>query len=244
MVTQGKFSVQIINAETNVKFQEHVDPMDMKTYVEVEPDVEYYIEVSGTNSMDALVTAEVDKVSVGYCTQLPAHSQGPKRIGCRNAKGDIAAFRFRKTLVERPDDDSDDDGTEKKSSLQKTWTGTVKVKVYVCLLNHENQDSTGGQSWHKGEVGATLGVTPLNQKKGVYSDVGSTLEQNVNWNRRFKYGTMLEEINLMYCSTVGLINFGLLPQPTLAMAADDDTSVRVGKRAKKEKITLDLTEDD
>jgi hypothetical protein len=49
----------------------------------------------------------------------------------------------------------------------------------------------------------------------------------------------------MYCSTVGLINFGLLPPPTFAtVVGDDDASVRAGKRVKKEKLTLDLTEDD
>ena len=241
MVNQGDFTVQIVNAETNEAFKEHFDK-DMKVYVEVEPDVEYYIQVSGLNTVDALVHVEVDKVSVGYSSTLQAYNKQPKRIGCRNVKGDIAAFRFRKTLVEKPDDD---DETSYHESAPRSWTGTVKAKFYVShpVTDMDNGYTHPGGGWHKGDVGATLGVTPLNQKKGVYSDEGqSKLQQGVSWGRA-KFGNKLQEINLTYCSTVGLINFGLLPQPTFQpVAADDDsTACRVTKRPKTEKVTVDLT---
>lgn len=238
MVTQGKFTVQIINAETDEPFKEHVSTTDFKTYVEVEPEVEYYIRVSGTNGIDALVHVEVDQVSVGYCSKLPAYSNESLRMGCRNAKGDITSFLFRKTLIDHNDGNAE----------RRIWTGTVRANIYVCVPNTEvdyGYHDHEGKGWHKGEVGATLGVTPLNQKKGVYSDHGDAkLQTNVQWGKRYKNGPKLEEINLIYCSTVGLIHFGLLPNPVFQLLAQDAGDGSRRKRAKQEPITVDLFDDD
>jgi hypothetical protein len=245
MVTQGDFTVQIINAETNLPFKEHVHKKDGKVYVEVEPDVEYYIQIKARNTIDALVTAAVDDVNIGYNSCLPAYSESSVRLGCRNDSGDIAAFYFRKTLVQHADDVANDERT-------RTWTGTIQASFYKRIPNPLAKifgPTSGGNGWHKGNVGATMGVTPLNQKKGVYSDEGeSKLQRNVQWSNEYTKGEKLAEINMMYCSTVGLILFGLLPSPNaprFTNEAEDQTGHnRATKRSRTDADPVDLTKDD
>jgi hypothetical protein len=41
MVKKGRFSVELVSADTRIAFMEHTK--DDKTYAEVEPDVEYFV---------------------------------------------------------------------------------------------------------------------------------------------------------------------------------------------------------
>ena len=233
---KGDFTVEIVNAETKEPFREHTGPApSYETYVEVEPDLEYYIKVTGLKTRKAYALVEVDKVSVGYYKTISSQN-GPQFVGCINSSGDTVAFLFAKTHVFT----GNQNDAEKRS-----WTGTVKATFYEHLGHTNIQTSGILPSWKKGNVGATLGVTALNQKKGVCSEQGSTVLQSGNvWGPPGKTGAVLGVIEMKYCSTVGLINFGLLPKPCLALlSAGDDSECQIRKKAKREKVTIDLTKE-
>jgi len=72
MVIVGNFSVRIVNAEDKKPFQEHIGP-GRKIFAEVEPDIEYLIEIQvvGGENPDQMYnfSFEVDGQSLGYhCT--------------------------------------------------------------------------------------------------------------------------------------------------------------------------------
>jgi hypothetical protein len=234
MVQKGDFTVEIVNADTKEPFLEHKGPApNYETFVEVEPDMEYYIKVTGVNLVKAYVHVEVDKVSVGYAETISNHIC-PRFVGCRTSSGDIVAFLFAKTHVFTGN---------QEDAVQRCWTGTVKATFYEHLGTTERHSNTGA-SWNKGNIGATLGVTALNQKKGVCSEQGRTALQHGGFSNSTaaKFGALLAIIEMKYCSTVGLINFGVLPKPSLAsISSGTDEDCRVIKKAKTEKTTIDLT---
>jgi len=236
MVQNGDFTVEIVNADTGEPFLEHKGPApNFETYVEVEPDLEYYIKITGLNTRKAKALVEVDNVSTGSSKIICDRSK-PWFAGCKNSAGDTVAFLFAKARIFTGNQDD---------AVQRCWTGTVKVKFYEHLGHNSSQTSSSIPSWQKGNVGATLGVTALNQKKGVCSEQGRTVLQSGNaWGPSGKTGALLGTIEMKYCSTVGLINFGLLPKPCLALlSAENDSECQIKKKAKREKVTIDLTEE-
>lgn len=65
MVIVNDFEIQIVTAEEKIPFKEHKNGLN--TYVEVEPDAEYFLSVRKvrSSSTDCLVTLEIDGKCLG-----------------------------------------------------------------------------------------------------------------------------------------------------------------------------------
>jgi hypothetical protein len=209
MVKIGKFTVEIILADTETAFKEHTGP-DGTVYAEVEPDCEYFIRVktehadSGPGTI-VIAMFTVDKECLGYESYMRCGQEATKGLWSRiNGKEMKKAFRFQKASV--MDCAADADG--------KPWTGCVEVKFYEARNGHIIEQENCESKWKGGKVGTLLGQEG---KKGVKSIAGATSEITEGAKRRkitrYSKGECLATISLYYCTTVGLIYADVLPQP-------------------------------
>ena len=208
MVTSHSVSVSLVDAQTREPFKEH-QTSDGKVYAEVEPKVEYFIQVKN-ESLEETVVGEmaVDGMDLGYKFYLRAGNQ--ERYGIWSRKDGVSkdiALRFKRQSAMTSS--SSDDGF---------WTGSVEVKLFKAGSPYMTPYKDVESKWTE----STIHPPPTNQlkKKGVNSSEGSTvLEQRVDSEKEsfrfFEKGPLITSIKLHYCTAVGLIYAGILPKPPL-----------------------------
>jgi hypothetical protein len=211
MVKIGKYYAEIIHADTKQAFPEHTAP-NGETYVEVEPDSEYWIRIK-TDSEDAVyVQSSVDGNSLGYYSVMNKSSPVIDRgLSKREAgKSYSYALKFAKASVR--------DGSTNGGMPAQFWTGKIEVSFSEAHFTGYTSQRDYSQSWKGGDVSYVMGISDPDKKKGVKSDQGSTFEvkkcsggQIANYAR----GGLLQTITLRYCSTLGLIHAGILPKPPM-----------------------------
>jgi hypothetical protein len=217
MVKAGKHTVALIYADTKIPFKEH-SASDGQVYVEVEPNAEYYIQVS-TESQDCVVIRiKVDGKDLGY--QLTMNKQtslidphffvGVSSVD-ENGGTIHQALKFARTPVMQK--------TEDNKVPPAFWTGSVQVEFYEGVY-HGTQSGTRAfrNSWTGAgnDVGYMIGKSNPDQKKGVMSATGSTVDYaqpKAGKRARYNQGGHLKTITMNYCSTVGLIFAGILTKP-------------------------------
>jgi hypothetical protein len=209
MVKQGKFSVELVCAETKLAFPEHTAP-NGETYVEAEPDAEYFIRIATDSEEIVRVDPSVDGESLGYRSFF-SKADSPMVRGLWSyvdGKSYHHALKFAKTPVRE---------AVNGSTLPTSWTGKVKVTFSEAILDgyKERQDHTN--TWNGGDVSYVMGISDPDKKKGVKSDKGIQFDVREETRRREKYksGRLLSTITLRYCSILGLIEAGILPKPPL-----------------------------
>jgi hypothetical protein len=206
-------SVQLVDAVTKQPFKEHYK--DGKTYVEVEPQVEYFIKIQRKehNVMDGedeipmvLAFYEVDGVNLGYRT--PDTFEKPEYKGCWDFSNGVSthtALRFGTPSV------SDMSGNP--INVSAGMVGTISVKIYEAV--------EGGLRTRQNVISRELSSqieAPLadgKQHKAVRSENG-TFSQTRSLPRvymEYYNGKHLETITLCYGTALGLIHAGLLPRP-------------------------------
>ena len=81
-------------------------------------------------------------------------------------------------------------------------------KGYTELKDHSSK-------WDGGDVSYVMGISDPDKKKGVKSDKGESFEVRKSKRRRKTYnnGGLLATITLHYCSTLGLVQAGVIWQP-------------------------------
>lgn len=103
MVQRGDFKVGLVYADTKMAFKEHTK--DGKIYVEVEPDVEYFISIQQTGTRrggTTIVTLGVDGTELGIkhysskCKDQPSYKGIPSRENGFTTK---KALKFTKPRV-------------------------------------------------------------------------------------------------------------------------------------------------
>jgi hypothetical protein len=77
MVKKGRFTVELVSADSKVKFQQHTK--DGKTYVEVEPEAEYFVRVAAEPAPRVSGRIDVDGKSLGYKLLFQPESRIRKR---------------------------------------------------------------------------------------------------------------------------------------------------------------------
>jgi hypothetical protein len=206
---QGKYSVQLIHAETKEAFHVHTAP-NGETYVEVEPDAEYFIRVATDSEEIVKVEISVDGKSLGYYFPFSkADSTSDKGLWrYENGKSYDIALKFAKAPVRE---------ATNGSTPPVFWTGKVDVKVSEAIQSGYVEMPDFSSTWNGGDVGYVMGISDPDKKKGVISDKGTQFEVTKSKRRRvtFKTGGLLATITLRYCSTLGLIHAGVLPKPPM-----------------------------
>jgi len=217
MVKRAGFTLEIINAETNEPFKEHTCPTTGKTYVEVEPDAEYFLQLSQDRKPMLLGMYAIDGEHLGY--QISLFAEGP-HILCGllrlcGGKTNMTALKFSKT------------SSLQQNSAERTrplpWTGIIKASYYEAINPIEKfgglPDYTS--TWSGGNVECARGDgSGLIGKKGVKSQSGNIIDvqkvpaSNISY-VQYRPGRCLQTIEVQYCTAPGLIQAGILPKPPM-----------------------------
>lgn len=204
MVKQGKFTVEIVNADTKIAFPYHTSP-NGENYVEIEPNAEYFVRISADSEDRVMSYISIDGKSLGYHASRtkadPAFDYGLWEY--KDGQTTYHALKFAKTPVR-------DGGAPSVS-----WTGKIEVDFYEAhfMGTYELQDHSN--TWNGGDISYVMGMSDPDKKKGVKSNKGSTLKVHKDPRLRNQYvkGAKLNTLTLNYCSTLGLVEAGILPKP-------------------------------
>jgi hypothetical protein len=208
MVQRGDFKIEIVYAETKVPFKEHTK--DGKIYVEVEPDVDYFISIQKTATGQGDCTLSqifVDDEFLGYQCPALIRTDKPKYNGLwTQEKGlsSMKALKFTKPKIS-------EDGTNVKRGL---LMGKVEIKMYQGIFNGYKHPSDFSSSFTASAV--DFNQSGLAKKKSLRSSEGETVAesvQSVNKEPTYKCGALSDTATLNYCTALGLIEVGVLEKP-------------------------------
>jgi len=211
MVKKGQFGLQLVDPSmTDVPFKEHI-ANDGTTYIEVEPDTEYFLKVGIDSDFDSVgYKIQVDGEDLGYFGWSYVCQKLNGLWSYKNGQSTMRALKFRglheqsktKTNTTSP---KDSDGS---------WVGEIVVTFYkwIALEGYSNIQNCKSK-WRGSQK--RLSDMKGNKKKLVKSGQGTTKKSMTespeikNW----KLGKKLETITVKYCTTVELIHAGVLPKP-------------------------------
>jgi len=237
MVMKGKFIVELVDAATKRPFPEYSVSSGL-TYVEVEPDTEYFIRVEN-NSDDAVKWRfYVDEQDLRYCVTIQANREC--YCGIMNISDGRPYCKALKISKLRTATSCSNEGAD-------LWTGQIEAKVFrpsLCVeSSSRNISRPSTQNVVEDELEGVAFLAGLSHQKRVKSTAGSTaFEVNgpIVW-KSCKSGAdnvdLIEEVELIYCSTVGLIFAGVLPKPPMwdyaRMITPVDTKISKGGKELK-----------
>lgn len=209
MVKQGKYSVEIVNADGRIPFPEHTSTSG-ETFVEVEPEAEYYIRVKADSEDKVKGVISVDAKELGYHF-LASKTIPPKDKGIweyKDGKSYVHALKFAKANVRQ---------ATGNDTTAPFWTGMIEVSFYEASFKGYKEQKDHTNKWNGGDVAYVMNISDPDKKKGVKSDKGEHFEVKKSKRRRKQYakGGLLSTITLRYCSTLGLIHAGVLAKPPM-----------------------------
>ena len=158
----GRFTVELVRADTRVAFMGHTK--DGKTHADVEPEVEYFVRFKVDAGPRVRARIYVDGKDLGYymSVELSKEKQSFDK-GLYSFDGFITAqqaLKFAKAKVFHSADDTEE---------LPFWTGNSEVKLYEILDTGENNTRQPFQhKWEGGDVGYVGGQYDP-KKKGVMS---------------------------------------------------------------------------
>lgn len=235
MVVVNDFEFQLVSAEDKQPFQEH--QKGGKTYVEVEPDAEYYLGIRKVRQSSARLKCEyiIDGKNLGYNRTIGRAPNNMFHTGLVSwSKGveQNKALKFVKASFT-----SGDEGI----GSTMAGMGTIELKVSTAIYDGQYARSNFTTSFTTPTIKMEdqSGVT---MKKNVRSDAGSCVETSVYGSNetyhRYRAGEHLYSITLYYCATPGLIAVGVLPKPP---AWEWQRMTKPSKLSAEEKQKLDNT---
>ena len=198
MVKQEEFTVELVDAENKKSFKEHVS-LDGKTfYIEVEPDVEYFVRV-GSDRKPVIVEVIVDGEDLGTTFCINNCGFGLMDLTSRrNGKLQITALKIENARF------SPKDTTDIKPVF---WTGNVTAIYYERFDTGEYTVKKDHECpWQPHDIVAYVeGLSNLKHKKGVRTGKGDTIiEKEEHKKKRLpKKGRKLCSITVNYCTAVG-----------------------------------------
>lgn len=208
MVQQGDLKVELVYADTKMAFKEH--SKDGKIYVEVEPDVDYFINVrrAGMTQGNCVMTHFiVDEQPLGYGQPYSRVSDEPSYQGLLTlSKGVVThkALRFTKPRIS-------EDGSDVNRNLMM---GKVEIKVFEGVfdkqfdgVNREFRSSISAKA-------VDINQTGVAKKKSLRSSEGqASVSKQAVGGAIYKTGAHLDTITLNYCAALGLMAVGVLKKP-------------------------------
>ena len=209
MVQCGDFKIGLVYADTKMPFKEHTK--DGKIYVEVEPDVEYFISMQQTGtsrSGTTILSYHVDGKDLNYHQCSSKCRDEPSYKGISNRQNGVTTKRALKFMKPR----ISQDGTNVNRDL---LMGKVEIKMYDGILkgykdNHKDITSTFTTA------AVDLEQSGLVKKKSLRSGEGEiTLTKKTSGkpHASFKRGAHIDTVTLNYCAALGLMEVGVLEKP-------------------------------
>jgi hypothetical protein len=227
MVKKGRFTVELVSAETKAAFQEHA--RGQATFIEVEPEAEYFVRISVKAGPNVRGDISVDGRDMDYFTDLRTVERTRSRnCGLYSYDGFSSTDKSLKFAKAKIFHSADDDAKENKPF----WTGNVTVKFFELLDSGRTFTMPiYHNTWTGGDVGFVKGQADP-KKKGFMTTQGNLAEsaQDNGARRLCTPGRLLETVKLNYCSTTGLIVAGVLgPDPMLMASVKGTKSKRLPK---------------
>lgn len=224
MVVQGAFRVELVEASTKNPFPEH--SKDGNTYVEVEPDVEYFVSIQKIGTMpEKYVSAElfVDRISLGFQQIFvgSAIDRQPSFKGLYRVENGTASYQALKFV--KPSRMI----LQTEGGVPEPSMGTVEIKIYEAafkqVLRQENKtevdrskDFRGAAVAHVPQGGAKkkclrsgLGGILLASKHSPKVAKPTSKHAKKSLSRDYVRTRLLEPITLNYCAVPGLILAGI-----------------------------------
>jgi len=257
-------NVELVEAESKRPFKKHQGP-DNNTYVEVEPEGEYFIKViisvpEMETLCDVKVTFKVDGVDLGYYSPIESFAKVVKNGTAKyiqyagyyfreNGKPAETSLKFGAPSTRNLSDDQPKTGKiavrlivynksmpritqpshfetnlngkpifSSKKSVQ-TFRGTVKAAAVGDITekdfdDDEREDNETASTFSD----ASTGASTLNRSSDGHESSGKTDDNTKSFSENYSVkcgddGTA--EIELNYCSVLGLFHHGVLPKPPL-----------------------------
>jgi hypothetical protein len=222
MVVVEDFEFQLVSAaddDANTPFKEH--EKNLKTYVEVEPDAEYFLSIRKVRASSSVLYCQfyVDGKGLGYYhTFQPNYIHGaPQNFGvCSRSNG----IQTQKALqfVKASFTTSSSDGSTGIGSTM-AGMGEIKIEVSQGIPMGTEKTKDFSSSFTASSINIFETTAAVTMKKNLRSGVGSNaIETKVADDKpRMSYGqgTKLYTITLYYCAAPGLIAVGVLTKPPL-----------------------------
>lgn len=205
MVKQGDFSVELVYADSKTPFPEHT-ASDGSTYVEVEPDAEYFIRIHSDRKSSVLSELSVDGSPLQYWATL-TREYTHDDFGLwsfKDGKSSFQALRFVKA------------GVRNDGHASASWTGTIEVKFHEAIFEKYYEQEDYSANWSGGDISFVTGLSDPDKKKGVKSGKGSSIQVEKASGRTMQFhskGALIGTVKLHYCSILGLVKAGILPKP-------------------------------
>ena len=207
----GPFTLELVNVADNKAFPEH--KQNNKAYAEVEPGTEYKIRLTSNRDKDAIVRL--------YLDNSPKRLLSPS-LRARDSK-DVSSY-----IVQIDDEEKEFTlqfaDTEKRPAKinigGNAWTGKIKAifwhKTYTKPEPYTKTVKGESSGWSGGTVAESQTQTKSKGAKTIPGreissrrvEVGKIIKGKRNW----KQGRYLGTITLHYCTTMGLIDAGILPR--------------------------------
>ena len=236
MVQQGDFKVELVEATTKAPFLEHFH--DGKTYVEVEPECEYFIRISKpqANMFSGVMRGDifVDGKWLGYNLKYDYGNLrlGPDHYGSWTFKHGTSIQRALKFVI--PKRHGGDD------SREHVPIGKVEFKIFQGI----NPIQMVRNRVEPVPISARKGLQPSIQKKTVRTDTSGTLEISSTTSSTFtcyERGMLLSTITLYYCTTPGLVQMGVIsgysPPTNVPNNKNNDEVPHLKKESKRKRRT-------
>jgi hypothetical protein len=218
MVRQGDFIVEIVEAESKTPFKEHTRKSDGTVFVEVEPNIEYFVHIKRAGDMvcsgqSVFATPSIDVQKMGARYPWDKGSRHSVHAGLLKHNSQDGVTITRALQVFEP--------AQRINNLSAHGSNYVTGKVEVQISErffsgkHETSRSSSG-TFQQCNVLECSGTDRKKDKKLLRSRAGFTAETKISHTGSkpvYNAGKLLDTITLQYCSTVGLIEVGVLERP-------------------------------
>jgi hypothetical protein len=226
MVRRGDFIVEIVEAESKSPFKEHTRNSDGTVFVEVEPNIEYFVRIKRAGdivcSCQSLFAAVlVDGQNMGALWSWDKGNRHSVYAGLWKRNRQDGVETIRALQVFEPTQRISNSSAQGSNYV----TGKVEVQISERIFSgkYETSRSSSGsfkQSSDNFKQCSVLECSRADRKKDkklLRSRLGSTTTERksspTGSKPLFNKGKLLETITLQYCSTVGLIEVGVLERP-------------------------------
>ena len=216
MVQQGDFTVEIVEANTKAPFKEHKKADQV--YVEVEPGLEYYVNVMKTGTSlpyNTYIEIWIDNKFLRYTksTKSTALHREPRYCGLRSVRNGCSTHTALK--FESPREVVCDSSVTCPDKLM----GTLEIKVFRD--NRKEIEVKANFNWNGVlELSSKVQVASNDDIKGkkvlrTTAGTSSLSKTKVTSCRAYSEqpGELVDTITLKYCATPGLVAAGVLDRP-------------------------------
>jgi len=218
MVIENNFEFKVVSAtETKTPFKEH--QKGGKTYLEVEPDAEYYLSVRKLNNDGRIHYCRffIDGQDLGYHQTYQEVTAVSKKLGLFSVSNGTCTNTALKFVKASFMNNNNTANHAHHGSSSMSGMGTITMQVFEAISTGQSQCYDFTTSFFTSSI--EKGHDSVAMKKHIRSGKGCNAESypfnNNIYHEKYAEGPHLFTATIYYCATPGLIAVGILPKPPL-----------------------------